>query len=77
MKLFFALPRLFRFILIFLISLTTLFVLMRIAFYITFNDPDSPLTMADFIKSMWLGMRFDLRMVVLMLVPLLTTSLFP
>ena len=70
MKLFLTLPRLFRFILIFLLSLTSLFVLMRIAFYIAFSDPQSPLIMADFIKSMWLGMRFDLRMVVLMLLPL-------
>ena len=43
---------------------------MRIAFYIAFNDPESPLIMADFIKSMWLGMRFDIRMGVLMLLPL-------
>ena len=70
MTLFFKLPRLFRFILIFLLSLTSLFVLMRIAFYMVFNDPESPLIMADFIKSMWLGMRFDLRMVVLMILPL-------
>ena len=70
MTLFFKLPRLFRFILIFLLSLTSLFVLMRIAFYMAFSDPESPLIMADFIKSMWLGMRFDLRMVVLMILPL-------
>ena len=70
MKLFLTLPRLFRFILIFLLSLTSLFVVMRIAFYVVFNDPESPLIMADLIKSMWLGMRFDLRMVVLMLLPL-------
>ena len=70
MTLFFKLPRLFRFILIFLLSLTSLFVFMRIAFYMAFSDPDSPLIMADFMKSMWLGMRFDLRMVVLMVLPL-------
>ncbi len=70
MKLILTIPRLFRFILIFLLSLTTLFILMRIAFYIVFNDPESPLIMADFFKSMWLGMRFDIRMGVLMLLPL-------
>ena len=70
MTLFFALPRLFRFILIFLFSLTSLFVLLRVAFYIAFDNTDAPLIMSDFIKSLWLGMRFDLRMVVLMLVPL-------
>lgn len=67
---FLKLPKLLRFLLIFIPSLTLLFVLMRVAFYIAYNDASSPLIMSDFIKSMWLGMRFDLRMVVLMVLPL-------
>lgn len=70
MNLFLKLPKLLRFLLIFLTSLTLLFVVMRIAFYFTFNDPESPLIAADIAKSMWLGMRFDLRMGVLMVIPL-------
>ncbi|MDD3060954.1 MAG: sulfatase-like hydrolase/transferase, partial [Sulfurimonas sp.] len=70
MHLFLKLPKLFRFILLFLVSLTLLLSLMRFAFYIVFNDPESPLIFADFIKSMWLGLRFDLRMEVLMVLPL-------
>ncbi|WP_373035491.1 LTA synthase family protein [Sulfurimonas sp.] len=66
---FLKLPKLLRFLLIFIPSLTLLYVLLRVAFYITFNDPTSPLIMGDFIKSMWLGFRFDLRMVVLMVLP--------
>ncbi len=43
---------------------------MRVVFYLLFSDPASPLVMSDFIQSMWLGLRFDLRMVVLMILPL-------
>ncbi|MBU0721675.1 sulfatase-like hydrolase/transferase [bacterium] len=64
------LPRLLRFLLIFIVSLTFLFVFMRIAFYLVYNDPSSPLVLSDFMKAMWLGMRFDLRMVVLMILPM-------
>lgn len=70
MGIFLKLPKLFRFLLIFITSLTLFFVAMRIAFYIAYNDPASPLIMADLLKSMWLGLRFDLRMVVLMVLPL-------
>ena len=62
-------PKLLRFLLIFIPSLTLLFVLLRIVFYSIFSDPGSPLIMSDLIKSMWLGLRFDLRMVVLMVIP--------
>jgi len=64
------LPKLLRFLLIFIPSLTLLYVAMRIVFYVLYSDPASPLIMSDFIKSMWLGLRFDLRMVVLMVLPL-------
>ncbi|MDA3908976.1 MAG: sulfatase-like hydrolase/transferase [Sulfurimonas sp.] len=70
MNLFSNLPKLLRFLLIFIPSLTLLYIVMRVAFYITFSDPTSPLIMSDLIKSMWLGLRFDLRMVVLMVLPL-------
>ena len=70
MHLFLKLPKLLRFLLIFITSLTFVFVLMRVAFYITFDDPASPLSMPDLIKAMWLGLRFDLRMVVVMAAPL-------
>lgn len=70
MTIFVKLPKLLRFLLIFIISLTLLFVVMRTAFYIVFNDASAPLVFADFMKSMWLGLRFDLRMVVVMVAPL-------
>lgn len=67
---FLKLPKLLRFLSIFILSLTSLYVVMRVAFYIVFSDPTFPVVMSDFIKSMWLGFRFDLRMVVLMILPL-------
>ncbi len=70
MNLFLKLPKLLRFLLIFIPSLTLFYIVLRVAFYIAFSDPASPLIMSDFIKSMWLGLRFDLRMVVLMVLPL-------
>ncbi len=70
MNLLLKLPRLLRFLLIFITSLTLLYVFMRIVFYIVFNDPSSPLIMSDLLKSMWIGFRFDLRMSVLMSLPL-------
>lgn len=70
MNIFLKLPKLLRFLIVFITSLTLLFVLMRVAFYIAFNDPSAPLTTHDLLKSMWLGFRFDLRMVVVMVAPL-------
>jgi len=73
MKLLLKLPQLLRFLrflLIFIVSLTLLFVLMRVAFYIAFDDPQSPISMSDFLYSMWIGLRFDLRMSVIMTLPL-------
>ena len=70
MNLFFKLPKLLRFIFIFIFTLTMLFVAMRIVFYVIYNDPSSPLSLSDFVQSMWIGFRFDLRMAVVMIVPL-------
>ncbi len=69
MNLFLKLPKLLRFLLVFVPVLTLFFVLLRVAFYIAYDDPSSPLGMADLLKSMWIGLRFDLRMVVVMVLP--------
>lgn len=64
------LPKLFRFITLFIVALGALLTLMRLAFYFAYNDPESPLIMSDLAQSLWIGMRFDLRMAVLMVLPL-------
>lgn len=63
-------PKLLRFLLLYVLALTALLVIMRIVFYELFDTPDSPLTSADFWKSMWLGFRFDLRIAVATILPL-------
>jgi len=70
MNILLKLPQLLRFLLIFIISLTLVYVAMRFAFYLAYNDSNSPISMSDFFYSMWLGFRFDLRMVVIMTLPL-------
>lgn len=67
---FLKLPKLLRFLLIFIPAVTLFYVLMRVVFYAIFSDPASQLTFSDFMESMWIGFRFDLRMVVLMVLPL-------
>lgn len=70
MNIFYKLPKLLRFLVVFIASLTLLFVALRVAFFLAFNDPHAPLSSHDFWTAMWLGFRFDLRMVVVMSAPL-------
>ncbi len=70
MGIFYKLPKLLRFLVVFILSLTSLFVLLRFAFYLTFNPTSNPVGFGDFVHAMWLGFRFDLRMVVVMVAPL-------
>jgi len=63
-------PKILKFILLYTLSLTLLFVFMRLLFYILFNTPDAPLSSSDFWTSMWLGFRFDLRIAVATILPL-------
>ncbi len=63
-------PKILKFILLYVLSLTLLFVFMRLLFYILFDAPDAPLPSSDFWTSMWLGFRFDLRVAVATVLPL-------
>ncbi len=67
---FLKLPKLLRFLLVFIPVLALFFALLRVVFYFIFSDPLSPLGFNDFMNSMWLGFRFDLRMVVVMVLPM-------
>jgi len=58
-------PRLFKFILVSVIAFTTLMVILRVAFWMLYSDPSSPIGASDFWRSMWLGFRFDLRVAML------------
>ena len=73
----FRLPHLLRFLAIFIASMTLFLTVLRLAFYYYFSDPLSPLSTYDFWMSLWLGGRFDLRMVVLMIAPLFFIGWIP
>ena len=67
-------PRILKFIFLYTLALTSLLVAMRLLFYILFDTPDSPLSSSDFWTAMWLGERFDMRIVVATVLPLFFTG---
>lgn len=64
-------PRLFKLTLFALALNLGLMSLMRLAFWWGFRDPADPLSGADLAQSFYLGGKFDLRLVLLLLLPLL------
>ena len=69
-KLFLKVPRLIRFLFVFISAMTALFSALRVAFFLKFEDAASPLSSYDFWHAMWLGVRFDLRIALLMILPI-------
>ncbi len=70
-------PRLLRFLTVFIICMTLLLALFRVSFYFYFVDPLSHLSNYDFWMALWLGSRFDLRMIVIMVAPLFFLGWIP
>jgi phosphoglycerol transferase MdoB-like AlkP superfamily enzyme len=65
-----TMPRLLKFLLLYTFAFTLLLIVMRVVFYIRFDMSDAPLVSKDFWMSMWLGGRFDLRVVIATILPL-------
>lgn len=63
-------PRHLKLILILSVILTSIFIVMRVIFYIMFDDTAFALSTADTLKAFWLGSRFDLRVALAILLPL-------
>jgi len=63
-------PRLLRFLFAFVVGMTSLFIVLHLAFWIAYEDPNAPLSRADFWEALWLGSRFDLRMALVMILPI-------
>jgi len=63
-------PRLLRFLLIFVFAMTSVFILLHLAFWVVFEDAKAPLSSSDFWYALWLGARFDLRMALVMILPI-------
>ncbi len=71
---FFKIPRLLRFLMFLTVIMTTLFITLHLAFWLAFEDPDAPLSSEDFWYALWLGARFDLRIALVMVLPLFFTG---
>lgn len=69
-KIYYKLPRLLRFLSIFVLAMTSLFVLLHLTFWLAYEDPQSPLSRHDFWQALWLGSRFDLRLALVMILPI-------
>lgn len=63
-------PRLLRFLSLFVLGMTSLFVILHLAFWMVYEDPASPLSSSDFWQALWLGSRFDLRIALVMILPI-------
>ena len=64
------LPRLLHFLLNLVALNLALFFLFRLAFWVYFNNPSDPIPANDLLYSFYLGLKFDLRLVLLMVLPL-------
>lgn len=63
-------PRLLRFLMIFTTGMTSLLIVLHLAFWMLYEDPSSPLSSSDFWQALWLGSRFDLRIALVMILPI-------
>ncbi len=54
-----------------------LFTLFRIVFYYTFSNTTSDVSFVDITHAFWMGVRFDLRLSILISLPLLILSILP
>jgi len=63
-------PRLLRFLFSFVMAMTLVFIVLRLAFWIVNEDPNAPLSSTDFWHALWLGSRFDLRIALVMILPI-------
>jgi phosphoglycerol transferase MdoB-like AlkP superfamily enzyme len=64
------LPRLLHFLLNVVILNLVLFSLFRVAFWLYFKNPSDPIPAEDLLYSLYLGLKYDLRLVLIMILPL-------
>ncbi|MCW8917858.1 MAG: LTA synthase family protein [Gammaproteobacteria bacterium] len=64
-------PRLTRFAALIALSYTLAFSAARLAFWQLFDNPNDPLTGDDLLQALYLGLKFDLRLALLIVLPLL------
>ena len=54
-----------------------LFILFRIIFYFTFNDLDTNIVSPNLSRAFWIGIRFDLRLSIVISLPLMVLTMIP
>lgn len=74
---FFPIPRPVKLLAILVILDLVLFSLLRAAFYLYFHVPADRIATADLLNSFYIGMKFDLRLALIMNIPVLVLALIP
>lgn len=64
-------PRLIRLSAVLLLVLLAAFSAARLVFWYIFDNPNDPLALADLARSLYIGLKFDLRLSLLIIAPLL------
>ncbi len=64
-------PPITRFLAVVTLAFTTLFFILRIAFWLAFDNPATPLDTVSLLQAFSVGLRFDLRLALLVLLPLI------
>ncbi len=67
-------PRLIRFLAVAALLYVAVFTLMRVGFWLAFRSPADPLPLATLLQSFYIGFKFDLRLALLILLPILLTG---
>lgn len=62
-------PRLTRFLALVTLGYLTAFSAARLAFWALFDNPNDPLGTTDLLQALYLGLKFDLRLALLMVLP--------
>ncbi|MFA5529986.1 MAG: LTA synthase family protein [Thiohalomonadaceae bacterium] len=70
-------PRLPRFLLVASLAGVTLLSLLRLAFFLAYNNAADPIPAADLVQAFYLGLKFDLRVVLVLLLPLALLGWLP
>lgn len=63
-------PRLIRLAAVLLVALLVVFSAARLAFWFFFDNPNDPLVLADLFRALYIGLKFDLRLSLLIIAPL-------
>ena len=72
-----AVPRVARLASVIIATDLLLFSILRAVFYLYFRHPEDPVAQGALMKSFYIGMKFDMRLALLMVLPLLVLGALP